>query len=184
MHSHTGGTMSMGKGVIYGAFTWQNLSTKSSTEAEIIAVSDVLPQVVWTCYFLEAQGYIMSDSIVYQDNQSAILLEKHGKASISKRTRHINIRYFFVCDWKHNKELKVEYCPTLQMLADYFTKPLKGSQFQILCNWIMNYNPDQQSAQYYRSVLDVHRNHISMHEKMCKGDLDGWELKWVLQRIR
>jgi len=96
MHSHTGGAMSMGKGVIYGTSTRQKLPTKSSTEAKIVAVSDVLPQVVWTCYFLEAQGYIVSDSIVYQDNQSAILLEKHGKASSSKRSRHINIRYFFV----------------------------------------------------------------------------------------
>ena len=98
MRSHIGGTMSMGKAVIYGTSTRQKLSTKSLTEAKIIALSDVLQQVVWTRYFLEAQGYIMSDSIVYQDNQSAILLEKHGKASISKRTRHINIRYFFVCD--------------------------------------------------------------------------------------
>ena len=96
MCSHTGGTMSMGTGVIYGTSTRQTLSTKSSTEAKIIAVSDVLQQVVWTSYFLEAQGYIMYDSIVYQNNQSAILLEKHGKASSSKRSRHINIRYFFV----------------------------------------------------------------------------------------
>jgi len=181
MRSHTGGAMSMGKGVMYGTSTRQKLSTKSSTEAEIVAMSDVLPQVVWTRYFLEAQGYIVSDSIVYQDNQSAILLEKHGKASSSKRTRHINIRYFFVCDRIHNKELSVAYCPTLQMLADYFTKPLQGSQFQILRNRIMNYNPDQQSAQDYRSVLDGHRDHTSTHdhdhtsthEKTCAGDLDG-----------
>jgi len=142
MRSHIGGTMSMGKAVIYGTSTRQKLSTKSLTEAKIIALSDVLQQVVWTRYFLEAQGYIMSDYIVYQDNQSAILLEKHGKASSSKRTRHINIRYFFVCDRIHNKELSVVYCPTLQMLADHFTKPLQGSQFQILRNRTRNYNPD------------------------------------------
>jgi len=53
--------MSMGKEVIYGTSTRQKLTTKSLTEAEIIAVSDVLPQVVWTQYFLEAQGYIVPD---------------------------------------------------------------------------------------------------------------------------
>jgi len=162
----------MGKGVIYGTSTRQKLSTKSSTKAEIVAVSDVLPQVVRTCNFLEEQGYIVSDSIVYQDNQSAILLERHGKVSSSKRTRHINICYFFVRDQIHNKELSVEYCPTLQMLADYFTKPLQGSQFQILRNRIMNYNPDQQSAQDYRSVLDVHCNHKVRMKKCAKGF--GW----------
>ncbi len=37
--------------------------------------------------FLEAQGYKVHDSPkVYQDNQSAILLEKNGKASSSKMT--------------------------------------------------------------------------------------------------
>ena len=27
-------------------------------------------------------------------------------------------------------ELKVDYCPTDQMIADFFTKPLQGSKFQ------------------------------------------------------
>ena len=37
-------------------------------------------------------------NIVYQDNHSAMKLEKNGRASRGKRTRHINIRYFFVTD--------------------------------------------------------------------------------------
>ena len=146
--------MSLGKGIIYGTSTRQKLTTKSSTEAELVGVSDVMPQVVWTRYFLEAQGYDVSDSIVYQDNKSAILLEKHGKASSSKRTRHINIRYYFVTDRIADKEVSVEYCPTLQMLADYFTKPLQGTQFQILRNRIMNFNPSQDQVSDYRSVLN------------------------------
>jgi hypothetical protein len=67
---------------------------KSSTEAELVGASKITSQVMWTRYFLEAQGCTVDDSIVYQDNKSAILLEKHGKGSSSKRTRHINIRYF------------------------------------------------------------------------------------------
>jgi hypothetical protein len=98
MRSHTGGAMTMGRGVVYGTSTHQKLATKSSTEAELVGASDIMPQVLWTSYFLEAQGYAVSDSVVYQDNQSVILLEKNGRASSSKRTRHINIRYFFVTD--------------------------------------------------------------------------------------
>ena len=78
---------------------------------------------------MEAQGYHVKDTIVYQDNQSAILLEKNGRASSGKRTRHINIRYFFVTDRVANGEVTIEYCPTKEMLADYFTKPLQGAQF-------------------------------------------------------
>jgi hypothetical protein len=65
--------------------------TKSSTEAKLVGVSDVLPQVIWTRIFLVAQGYDVRDSLVYQDNKSAILLEENGQASSSKRTRHIDI---------------------------------------------------------------------------------------------
>jgi hypothetical protein len=68
--------MSMGAGVIYGSSTRQKLTTKSSTEAELVGASDVMPQVLWTRYFLEAQGYGISENIVYQDNKSAILFEK------------------------------------------------------------------------------------------------------------
>jgi hypothetical protein len=132
LKSHTGGALSLGKGVIYGTSRRQKLNTNSSTEAELVGVSDVMPQVLWTRYFLEAQGFTVSDSIVYQDNQSAILMEKNGRASSSKRTRHINIRYFFVTDRVANGEIKIEYCPTLEMLADDFTKPLQGAQVQDL----------------------------------------------------
>jgi hypothetical protein len=104
---------------------------------------------------LEAQGFTVSDSIVYQDNQSAILMEKNGRASSSKRTRHINIRYFFVTDRVANGEIKIEYCPTLEMLADDFTKPLQGAQFKTFRDRIMNTNPDDSARQDYRSVLNV-----------------------------
>jgi hypothetical protein len=81
MKSHTGGIMSLGKGAVYGSSTRQKLNTGSSTEAELVGVNDVMAQVLWTRYFLEAQDYGVKDSIVYQDNQSSILLEKHGQAS-------------------------------------------------------------------------------------------------------
>jgi hypothetical protein len=80
--------------------------------------------------FLCAQGYGVKENKVFQDNQSAILLEKNGRRSSSRRTRHINIRYFFVTDRIQSKELSVEYCPTGDMLAAMFTKPLQGSSFR------------------------------------------------------
>ena len=48
---------------------------------------------------LEAQGIEVRRNILYQDNKSAILLENNGKKmSSSKRTRAMNIHYFFVTD--------------------------------------------------------------------------------------
>jgi hypothetical protein len=138
MKSHTGATMSLGKGAAYSRSMRQRLNTKSSTEAELVGVDDVMPQVLWTRYFLEAQGYTVRDSIIYQDNQSSILLEKNGKRSSSKRTRHINIRYFFVTDRVKANEVSIEYCPTGEMNADFYTKPLQGSAFRMFCYRIMN----------------------------------------------
>ena len=52
MKSHTGGTMSMGKGSIYSMSAKQKLVTRSSTEAKVVAVHDVMPQLMWTGHFL------------------------------------------------------------------------------------------------------------------------------------
>ena len=57
MKSHTGATMSLGKGSVYSTSVRQKLNTKSSTEAELVGVDDVMPQVIWTRFFLEAKGY-------------------------------------------------------------------------------------------------------------------------------
>ena len=72
----------------------QKLNTTSSTEAELVGVNDAMPQILWTRRFLLSQGVEVAINILYQDNQSAILLEKNGMASSSRRMRHIDIRFF------------------------------------------------------------------------------------------
>jgi len=147
MRSHTGATMSLGKGSVLSMSTKQKLNTKSSTEAELVGVDDAMPQILWTRYFLTAQGYHIDPTIVYQDNQSTILLEKNGTASSSKRTRHIAIRYYFITDRISKGEVCVEYCPTKEMVGDYFTKPLQGSLFYKLRATILNIPaPDDDDA--------------------------------------
>ena len=135
---HTGGTLTIGKGTIYNTSTKQKLNTKSSTETELVGADDIMPQLLWTNYFLDAQGYTTQDTIMFQDNQSTMLLEKNGKASSSKRTKHINIRYFFIKDRYDKKELTIQYCPTDDMVADFFTKPLQGRKFKKFRQIIMN----------------------------------------------
>jgi hypothetical protein len=96
--SHTGGAMLLVKGVVYGMSTRQRINTRSLTEAELVAANDVMVQLLWTQHFLREQGYSSTETRLYQDNQSAILLEKNGCGSSSKRLRHLNIRYFFITD--------------------------------------------------------------------------------------
>jgi hypothetical protein len=138
MRSHTGGTLSLGKGSVYSTSTQQKTNMKSSTEAKLVRVDDVMPLILWTRYFLDAQGYDIKENKVFQDNQSAMLLEKNGGRSSSRRTWHINIWYFFVTDRIQSKESTVEYCPTGEMLADLFTKPLQGSSFHHFRQAVLN----------------------------------------------
>ena len=49
MQSHSGVCMTLRKGVAYSGSSKQKLNTKSSTEAELIAIDNVMGQVLWTC---------------------------------------------------------------------------------------------------------------------------------------
>jgi hypothetical protein len=63
------------------------------------------------------------------NTRSAILSEKNGKASSSKRTKHNNIR-FFVTDRIEKKELEEAWRPSRDMVGDFMTKPTQGSLFR------------------------------------------------------
>ena len=162
MKSHTGGvlTLGLGSGALIAMSTKQKLNTTSSTEAELVAVSDSMPFNLWIKYFFAEQGvgvdgYIMGKrNILYQDNESCIKLANNGKASSSKRTRHIHIRYFFVTDRVKGNELEIEYCPTEEMLGDFFTKPLTGPLFAKFRNNILGITEEDYRSykeEYYKA---------------------------------
>jgi len=69
----------------------------------------------------------------------AIKMENKRRNSCTGNLRHISIRYFFVKDRVEQKEFRIEYCSTNDMIADYFTKPLQGKQFlrfrEVIMGW-------------------------------------------------
>ena len=128
--SHTGGVMTMGEGTIQSVSSKQKLNTRSSCEAELVGCDDVATKILWTRLFTEEQGYKIKQNILYQDNKSTILLLENGKQSSGKRTRALNIRYFFLADQCEKGHIEVEYCPTKEMWTDPMTKPLQGQDFK------------------------------------------------------
>ena len=78
---------------------------------------------------------------MYQDNKSAILLEKNGKLSSSKRTKHINVRYFFISDRIAKGDLKINWCATGNMIGDFMMKPVQGAPFRKFRDYIMGVTP-------------------------------------------
>jgi len=135
--SHTGVAMMLGQGCFYVQSAKQKLVSKSSTEAEIIAVSDALSEVIWARNFLLAQGIEVGPAVVYQDNKSTMALIDKGR-STSSRTRHINIRYFFVKDRVVSGEVVIKHMPTEDMVADLLTKPLQGQLFRKIRDKILH----------------------------------------------
>ncbi len=107
----------------------QKLKTRSLTESKLVGVDDMMSLIIWSRNFLKAQGYVMVDNILHQDNRSAILLEQNGKMSSGKRTKHIAIRYFFVTDRIRSGEISPKWCLTGEMIANFLTKPLQGAMF-------------------------------------------------------
>ena len=88
--------------------------------------------------FLEEQGFKVKLNIIYQDNTSTMKLQKNSRLSSGKRTRHFDIKMFYITDLISRDEVEVRYCPTNDMIADYMSKPIVGAKFQKFRDLIMN----------------------------------------------
>ena len=130
--------MMMNHGALFALSSKQKLNTRSSTEAELVGVNDAMTMILWMKHFIEAQGYPVHENIIYQDNESSMKLEKYGRQSSGKKTRHLDIRYYFVTDNAKKGTVQIRYCPTGDMVADFFTKPLQGSLFKKFRDQILN----------------------------------------------
>ncbi len=129
MRGHSGGALTLGLGFPSSSSGKQKLNTCSSTESELVGVDDLMSLIILSRNFLEAQGYAVVDNILHQDNRSAIPLEKNGKMSSGKRTKHIAICYFFVTDRIRAGEISPKWFPMGEMIADFLTKLLQGAMF-------------------------------------------------------
>jgi len=97
---------------------------------------------------MKEQGYELNIEIK-EDNRSTMLLMKNGKLSSGKRTKHLDLRYFYVKDLIDRGIVKLSHFLSEHMIADFFTKPIQGQRLQLLRDLIMNIN----SAAVHRSVL-------------------------------
>ena len=59
-------------------------------------------------------------------------MENNRRKSFTGTYKYINVRFFLAKDRIDKGEVRVEYCPTHLMIADYFTKTLTGKIFNDL----------------------------------------------------
>ena len=86
-------------------------------------MDDKIAKVIWSKRFIECQGFKINLNIIYQDNTLTLKLMKNGKLSSGKRTRHFDIRLFYVTDLIERNECYCKYYLTEDMLKDYMSKP-------------------------------------------------------------
>jgi len=70
-------------------------------------------------------------------------MAKGGRRTCGKRTRSIDIRYFYITERINDGLIVMSYCPTKEMVSDYLSKPTQGSLFRLRRNTIMGISSDE-----------------------------------------
>ena len=121
----------MGKGAA-SSYSRKVINTRSSTETELMVADIYVPEMLWTLYFMESQGYEVECIGLHQDNTSTQLLMKNGRFLSGKKTKHIRAKFFFIEDRINDGEVIVVNCPIEGMWADISTKPLQGKASRMM----------------------------------------------------
>jgi hypothetical protein len=116
----------------------QKLVSRSSTESELIALNEGLPELMWAKQFMQNLGFKQNMITVFEDNKSSIMLAHKNSGATLSKTKHIQIRFYYVKELIDQKEIKIIYLPTKEMLADLLTKPINGWLFQELRDRVLN----------------------------------------------
>jgi hypothetical protein len=139
--SQSGCMVMLGNTLVHEACQKQKLVTKSSTEAELVVLSDYLMEGELIKEFLMDMGTMMDEDLVtnvhlvFQDNQSAIALVKGDGGNM--RSKYMKVRREYVKERLGTGEVEIEFKPTGQMIADVLTKPLGGEQYHILVETLL-----------------------------------------------
>jgi hypothetical protein len=127
--SHSGATVFVGDACVLAMSKKQKIVTKDSTEAELVALSDLILIAEQCDEFMREQGMQdMKIPIILQDNMSTISLVTKGGGK--PRTKHLRVRQHLIKGKVSGKEISIVHTPTTRMLADTMTKPVQGEQFR------------------------------------------------------
>lgn len=138
----------------------QSIVAQSSTEAEFIAAAEAAKNILYVRTILQEIGIPQSKaSILYEDNQGALLMAQAGQPT--KRTKHIDIKHFALQSWVEEDLLQLKRINTCDNSADVLTKATPRTIFYRHCNHILGkIIPDYVS---YVNQSNRQINKISVH---------------------
>jgi len=138
--SRTGVVIVCNGGVVATKSGKQTLTTKSTPESELVALSDGATMALGCRQFFECLGETLGPVPMLEDNKTTLEYIEHG-GPIHARTRYIGVKLYFTKDHVTSGELKMVYCPTKDMLADLMTKPVSGDLFASLRDRVVHVVP-------------------------------------------
>ncbi|GJU13912.1 hypothetical protein Tco_1136308 [Tanacetum coccineum] len=103
----------------------------STTEAEYVSARKACQQALWMKQAPIDYDVRLDDVPILCDNKGVINLTKNPVQH--SRTKHIEIRYHFLCDNVQKGHISIEKVPSVDNIADILTKPLKRESFNYLC---------------------------------------------------
>jgi len=107
----------------------QASTSLSSTEAEFIALMSATQELIWLRGLLSSINHLSHTTTpLLIDNQGAISLIKNGLSS--KHSKHIKLRYYFICEKFTDGTIAAKYISTDKQLADGLTKSLAGIKYK------------------------------------------------------
>ena len=104
---------------------------RSSTEAEITAVNEIVSELLWCRDIMEELGYEQKKMPILEDNQSCITMLQKEPRSFHSKSRHVRVKWAFFRQEYNKRTLCLCYCPTEKMTADILTKPLGGKAHKL-----------------------------------------------------
>jgi len=113
-----------------GPIAWssklQRITALSSSEAEYMAISEALKEILWLRSLVESFGLKqMKPTKLRVDNQAAIAMSKNPE--FHKRTKHIGVRFHRIRQEQEVGNVDVTYVPSDKQVTDMLTKPLPWS---------------------------------------------------------
>lgn len=94
----------------------------STCESEFMGLCEATQEGLYLIQFLNSFNIDgISEVLIYCDNQSAIELCK--SPVLKQKSKHIDIKYHFIRYHIEKETIKLQYCPSNNMVADLFTKP-------------------------------------------------------------
>jgi hypothetical protein len=129
--SSTGYVVFVAGGPISWRHVLQQSTALSTAEAETMALCEAVQEAEWLRNVLTDMGIkIKATTQIWEDNQAAIALAKDVRSG--KRTKHMEVRWFFARGVIDKGNAEIRYCNTKDMIADIMTKALPRVQFEIL----------------------------------------------------